>query len=110
MKFDVHHAGAIGGTPIGPFIRTIEAPDHRHAKQLGEESHPGIRVIVLPHRPPSEKLERALRAIERTEEPPMKPVHELSNAEIVAEARRHQSPTPAECVSSRTEVPAHDQP
>jgi hypothetical protein len=65
MKFDVHHAGAIGGHAIGAFITTIEANDHRSAKKLAEDAHPELRVVVLPHRAPNEKLERALRAIER---------------------------------------------
>jgi hypothetical protein len=64
MKFDVHHAGAIGGTPIGAFIRTIYADTHRHAKHIAERDIRG-RVVVLPHRAPNEKLARALREIER---------------------------------------------
>lgn len=65
MKFDVHHAGAIGGQAYGAFITTIDAPDHRAAKTAAEQAHPTQRVVVLPHRKPSEKLERALRQLER---------------------------------------------
>jgi hypothetical protein len=65
MKFDVHHAGTIGGNPIGAFMHTIEAATHREARDRATEANAGVSVIVLPHRPPSEKLERALRQLER---------------------------------------------
>jgi hypothetical protein len=65
MKFDVHKAGMIGGLPIGEFIETIEAVDHSAAKLLVLRTLPGLRVVVLPNRPTTEKLERALRRVER---------------------------------------------
>ena len=65
MKFDVHRAGMIGGEAIGPFLQTIEAPDHRAAKELAEQLHRGRAVVVLPHRKSTDKLERALRQLER---------------------------------------------
>ena len=65
MKFDVHHAGAIGGVPIGAFLTTIEASGHGPAKDAAAELHPGLRLVVLPHRPSTEKLERAIRRLDR---------------------------------------------
>lgn len=65
MKFDVHHAGAIGGTPIGALIRTIDADTHRHAKYIAGRDLPGVNVVVLAHRPTTAKLEAAIRRLDR---------------------------------------------
>jgi hypothetical protein len=65
MKFDVHKAGMLGGTALGEFIETIDADDHRTAKTQAETKHGTGRVVVLPHRPTTDRLERALRRIER---------------------------------------------
>jgi hypothetical protein len=59
MRFDVHRA-AYPIAALGEFLVTIEAPDHRRAKDQAQRDRPGVSVVVVPHRKPNEKLERAV--------------------------------------------------
>lgn len=64
MKFDVHRSN-YPGSDLGPFLSTLEASTHRQAQELAAEKYRAIAVVVVPHRKPNEKLERALRGLER---------------------------------------------
>lgn len=47
VRFDVFRAGMIGGAPLGRYVATIEAPDHRTAKDATAEMY-GSAYVVLP--------------------------------------------------------------
>lgn len=48
-QFDVFRAGMIGGAPLGAYLETIGASDHRAAKTAAEQLYAGIaEVVVLP--------------------------------------------------------------
>lgn len=62
--FDIHRAGVIGGpVAIGAFLETIDAESHAVARKVAELLYAGEAVVVVPHRKPNEKLERAVRRL-----------------------------------------------
>lgn len=66
QSFDVHArtGTALSGYGIGPFLVTLSARDHRTAKHDADELFTEA-VVVLPHRTPTAKLERALRSLDK---------------------------------------------
>ena len=47
LRFEIYRA-AYPTAALGEYLETIEAADHRAAKALAAERHPGQSVVVMP--------------------------------------------------------------
>jgi hypothetical protein len=80
LQFDVHRrtGSELVGFGIGEFLQHLDALTHRDAKDFADTYYE-FPVVVLPHRKPNEKLERACARLRpRTASPDRAPTKSRS--------------------------------